>query len=146
MSFLTTLFNGGDAIKSVGESLDKLFTSDDERLERKNELIKAQQAYDLEIAKLDAQSMSNQVDVNKIEAANTNIFISGWRPAIGWVACASLFYKFIAYPAMCWILVYYPDIHLPPVPDAGELYPLITGMLGLGAMRSFDKSRGVETK
>ena len=56
MSWLSTLFNGGDTVKAIGETVDKLFTSDDERLERENERAKADQTYQLELAKLEAQA------------------------------------------------------------------------------------------
>lgn len=146
MGWLSTLFSGGDAVKAIGETVDKLFTSDDERLERSNELAKAKFDYELELARLEAKASSDQVDVNKIEAASANWVVAGWRPAIGWVGAAALAYKFILYPFMCWIITAFPHVTLPPSPNAQELYPIILGMLGIGVMRSYDKAKGTDSK
>jgi hypothetical protein len=146
MGWLQTLFSGGDTVKAIGETVDKLFTSDDERLERENERARAEQDYNFKLAKLDAGLAQGQIEVNKVEAASASLFVSGWRPALGWVGAVALAYKFIAYPLLCWVLLYYPNAHLPPVPNADELYPLIMGMLGLGSMRMYEKVKGVASK
>jgi hypothetical protein len=146
MGWLQTLLGGGDSVKAIGDAVDKLFTSDYERLERENEKAKAEQNFNLELAKLDAQLAQGQIDVNKVEAASTSLFVSGWRPALGWVGAIALAYKYILYPFMCWVLLYYPDAHLPPASNAGELYPLIMGMLGLGGFRTYEKVKGVAAK
>jgi len=143
MNFLTALFNGGDAIKAVGDTMDNLFTSDEERMEKKNELIKSNREYDFQENKLIADQNIAQTEVNKAEAGNSSMFVAGWRPAIGWVGAIALFYQFIAYPIMLW----YPWGHPPPAPmDYTMLYTLITGMLGIAGLRSYDKSIGTETK
>ena len=123
-----------------------MVTSDDERLERENERLKAQQGYDLEIARLDAQALQNQTDVNKIEAASANIFVSGWRPAVGWCCCFALAYAAIIEPlarfiaALCGFHGDFPHI------DTDITLQVLMGMLGLGGMRSFEKARGVASK
>jgi hypothetical protein len=104
MGWLQTLLGGGDSVKAIGDAVDKLFTSDYERLERENEKAKAEQNFNLELAKLDAQLAQGQIDVNKVEAASTSLFVSGWRPALGWVGAIALAYKYILYPFMCWVL------------------------------------------
>jgi len=38
-----------------------------------------------------------QIDINKIEAGSTNIFVSGWRPFVGW-ACGAAFAYFAGPP------------------------------------------------
>jgi len=142
MSFLSTLFNGGDTVKAIGDTVDNLFTSDEERMEKQNELAKANREYTHQDNKLIADQNIAQTEVNKVEANSASWFVAGWRPAIGWVGALALFYQFIVYPLLCWI----PDIHTPPVPDNNSLYPLIMGMLGIGTLRSFDKLKGTDTK
>ncbi|HWV15511.1 MAG TPA: 3TM-type holin [Cellvibrio sp.] len=143
MSFLTTLFSGGDTVKAIGDSVDNLFTSDEERLEKQNELLKSTREYDYQEHKLVAEQNKAQTEVNKTEAQNSSLFVAGWRPAIGWVGAIALFYQFIAYPLMLWI----PWGRPPPAPlDYTMLYTLITGMLGIAGLRSYDKSVGTETK
>jgi len=142
MNFLSTLFSGGDTVKAIGDTVDKLFTSDEERQEKQNELLKANREFDYLENKLIAEQNTAQAEVNKVEAANTSLFVAGWRPAIGWVGALALFYQFILYPLLCWI----PGIDAPPVPNSDALYPLIMGMLGIGTLRSFDKLKGTDTK
>lgn len=146
MSWLSTLFNGGDTVKAIGETVDKLFTSDDERLERENERAKADQTYQLELAKLEAQALQNQTDINKIEAASTNLFVSGWRPFIGWICGLALAYVAIIEPALRFIAAmvgYEGDF---PTIDTTITMQVLMGMLGLGGMRSYEKVKGVASK
>lgn len=142
MNFLSTLFNGGNTVKAIGDTVDNLFTSDEERLEKQNELLKANREFDYLENKLIAEQNTAQAEVNKTEASHTSLFVAGWRPAIGWVGALALFYQFILYPLLCWI----PGIETPPTPNSDALYPLIMGMLGIGTLRSFDKLKGTDTK
>jgi hypothetical protein len=91
-----------------------------------------------------------QVDVNKIEAASSNLFVSGWRPAVGWVGVAGLSYQFLGYPLMQWAWALGQGIDLipqslstPPDLNVEQLITLLAGLLGFGGMRSFEKHRGV---
>lgn len=145
MSFLSTLFNGGDTVKAIGDTVDNLFTSDEERLEKENDIQKANREFDYLENKLVAEQNIAQTEVNKAEATNVSIFVAGWRPAIGWVGALALLYQFILYPLLCWGLVWFPEVHAPPLPNSESLYPLIMGMLGMGTLRSFDKLKGTET-
>lgn len=146
MAWLQALLSGGDTVKAVGDTLDKVFTSDDERLEREIELQKAQQAYDLEIAKLDAQALQNQTDVNKIEAASTNLFVSGWRPCVGWICGFALAYAAIIEPIGRFIASLCGYEGAFPVIDTTITMQVLMGMLGLGGMRSYEKAKGVAAK
>lgn len=139
MNFLAKLFGSSETVKAVGDTLDNLFTSDDERLEREIDLAKTNRDYDYKENQLIAQQNIAQTEVNKIEAASDRLFVAGWRPAIGWVGATALAYQFIFYPLLCWIPLDRP----PPVPlDYAELYGLIAGMLGMAGLRSFDKRKG----
>ncbi len=109
----------------------------------------------VEMAKIDMQLQSlenaiikGQLSVNEIEAQNPNMFVSGWRPMIGWVGGIALAYQFIVYPLILWgWAAWGPEGVSPPPPvDAAALYPLLLGMLGIGGMRSFDKLKGTDTK
>lgn len=83
-----------------------------------------------------------QADINKADAQSGNWFQSGWRPAIGWTCAGALFSQYIVKPWVQWacIVAGHP---LPPLPGIDDnLWQLMGGMLGLGAMRSFDKLKG----
>ena len=84
-----------------------------------------------------------QIDVNKQEAASESLFVSGWRPAIGWVCGAGLAYSTIVLPMAEFVSkVVFDYIGTFPVIDWALLGQVMIGMLGLGAMRSYDKKQG----
>ena len=142
MSFFSKLLGGGDVIKAVGDTLDNLVTSDEERLEKQLEMTKAEREFNYLESKLIADQNIAQTVINTAEAKSGNLFVAGWRPAIGWVGAIALFYQFIIYQLLLWI----PDITPPPHIESGELYTIITGMLGIAGMRSFDKLNNKDTK
>lgn len=142
MKILDWLVGGGDIVKSVGDGLDNLFTSDEERMEKKNEILKAQSQFDSLQLKLLAEQNIAQTEVNKVEAGHASVFVSGWRPAIGWIGVLALSYQFILYPILQW----FPIDKQPLLPDANVLFTLVTGMLGIAGLRSFDKLKGTDSK
>ena len=85
-----------------------------------------------------------QVSLNQTEAASKSIFVSGWRPFIGWICGVGLAYAFILSPIMRFAVVLAmetpPDF---PVLDISELMPILLGMLGLGGLRTYEKVKGV---
>jgi hypothetical protein len=87
-----------------------------------------------------------QMRINEKEAQHGSMFVAGSRPFIMWVCGVALAYNFILYPIILWIAFVIPggeDLAKAPQLDTAALYPLLTGMLGLGTMRSFDKKNGV---
>ncbi len=99
MSILEKLQDGGDVVKSMGDTLDTLFVSDEERLEAELEAIKARRNFDDLENKLLAEQNIAQMAANRQEAKG-NWFQAGWRPAIGWIGVAALAYQFIIYPLL----------------------------------------------
>ena len=78
------------------------------------------------------EALKGQLEINKVEAAHKSLFVAGWRPAIGWVCMLGLLYNtIIANVLSIWIEV--PEV------DTTLLVPVMMGMLGLGAMRSYEK-------
>ncbi len=147
MNFFSALMGGGDVVKSVGDTLDNLFTSDEERMEADRELMKAQRSFDYKERKLIAEQNIAQMEVNKADAKSGSFFQAGWRPAIGWIGALALAYQFIIYPLLVWgLTIFAVEIEPPPLISADALYPIITGMLGIAGMRSFDKLKRTDTK
>jgi hypothetical protein len=139
----------GSIIEGVGKVAGDLITTDKERLEMALE----ERKLALEEKKIDQATDLAQVDINKIEAASTSVFVSGWRPAVGWIGVAGLAYQFLGYPLMQWVWAFGQGVDLipkglPPPPDlqVEQLMTLLAGLLGFGGMRSFEKSRGVAAK
>lgn len=88
--------------------------------------------------------VQGQLDVNKVEAANPSIFVSGWRPFIGWVCGGALGYTYLGYPLLSWAgAIWFPTLTIPLLGNNGMLYELLFGMLGMGALRTFEKVKGV---
>lgn len=95
-----------------------------------------------ELLKAAVAETQGQLEVNKAEASNPSIFVSGWRPFIGWVGGISLAYNFILYPILSWILVIIDVITPLPKPELDTIMALVTALLGISASRSFDKWKG----
>jgi len=85
------------------------------------------------------QVVQGQLDINKIEAANPSVWVSGWRPGVGWVCVAALAYQYVVRPLLIGFGV---ADHMPALDDS--LWELLFGMLGLGGLRTFEKVKGVE--
>ena len=82
------------------------------------------------------QALLAQLEINKAEAATGSLFIGGWRPAIGWICAVGLLYNTI----IANVLGIWMDV---PEVDTTLLVPVMMGMLGLGAMRSYEKVKNV---
>jgi hypothetical protein len=100
-----------------------------------------------ELAKLEAVKALNiaQTEINKAEATNPNLFVSGWRPAIGWVSVSGVGYSFVLRPLLSWIAPLV-GLDIPPPLDTAELFTLLMGMLGLGGLRTYERLNGVIPK
>ena len=136
----------GGLIEAVGKIADDLFTSDRERLDAQIEL----QKLGIEAQKIDAGLAQGQITVNKVEAEHKSLFVSGWRPAVGWTSVAGLAYNFLAHPFLLWAWAllqargWVPtDLGAPPPVDVEALLVLLGGILGLGVYRTAEKVKGV---
>ena len=107
-----------------------------------NAKARAEAEMQAELLKYAAEQSAQQSEVNKVEAANSNVFVAGWRPAIGWTCALAFMFMYVVAPLVTWVAAFFN--HIVPIPqfDTNALMSLTTGMLGLGAMRSFDKKQG----
>jgi roadblock/LC7 domain-containing protein len=84
-----------------------------------------------------------QVEVNKVEAGHSSVFVAGWRPSIGWVCAAGLAWAFVVAPVASWaLMVMGVKAELPAI-QFDHLFELVLAMLGIGGLRTFEKLRGV---
>jgi len=124
MSLLTTL------IGPVTGLLDKFIEDKDQKNAIAHELATMAEKHSQELLK-------GQLEVNKVEAAHKSLFVAGWRPAIGWICGLALLYSTLLSPILSiWFTV-------PPV-DSSLLTTVLMGMLGLGAMRTVEKTKNVQ--
>lgn len=79
---------------------------------------------------------------NQAEAKHPSLFVAGWRPAVGWICASGLAYNFIVAPMLIWLssIMAWP---VPPTLDIFHLMGLLSGMLGFGAYRTYEKQQGV---
>jgi phenylpyruvate tautomerase PptA (4-oxalocrotonate tautomerase family) len=116
--------------------LDKFIPDADEKARLAHEISTMATRHAHELAK-------EQISINREEAKHTSIFVSGWRPATGWICVAGMGFNFIAVPignfacALAGVDVIMPNL------DISEMMPVLLGMLGLGAMRTVEKTKKV---
>lgn len=99
----------------------------------------------MEAKLLEAASAANiaQIETNKVEAASPNIWVSGWRPAIGWCCATGIFWVYVGYPMATWGLTVYGIDHAIPDLKSESLMELTFAMLGMAGLRTFEKMKGV---
>jgi hypothetical protein len=88
------------------------------------------------------EELMGQITINTEEAKHASIFVAGWRPFIGWVGGVGLAYSFVLAPFIEFVARANHYVGEMPTPDANQLLTLVTAMLGVGAMRSYDKMKG----
>jgi len=127
----------------VGKSENDLATAlqkNPQLLEKIKELEINQQTQYLQ---LQNQLLMGQLEINKTEAQNPKLFIAGWRPFIGWVCGGAFAWQFVLMPIANWVAsmlsVKVPNLTL----DLSVMMPVLLGLLGLGAMRTGEKIKGV---
>ena len=125
-----------------GKLIDKLWPDPQKAQEAKIELFKLAQNGELAILAAETEIAKGQIEINKVEAANSSLFVSGWRPAVGWVCVLGLVYTFIAWPLLKWYALVH-SIEVPPELDLSALITLLGGLLGLSGFRTFEKVKGV---
>ena len=124
-----------DALLGIGGKLiDKLIPDPAAQDAARLELLKLQQSGEL-------AAMLAQTDVNNVEAASSSVFVSGWRPAIGWVCALAMAYQYLVRP---FLVAFHPALAFPGLDD--NLWQLLAGMLGLGGLRTFEKVNGVASR
>lgn len=123
------MFGIDDAVSAGLKVLNKFVPDPDAKIKAEAELRSALFALD-----------DKQADINAAEAANPNVFVSGWRPAIGWIGAGGLAYHFIVRP----LLVGMGWTSLPGLDNM--LFELIFALLGMGGLRTYEKIKGVASK
>ena len=129
---LDRLGGSGGALKTISKVVDDLHTSDEERLDKKILMQRIQQ-----------KLAEKQLDVNAKEAGHRSIFVSGWRPFIGWCGGFALAFEFILSPGIEWYSKFAGLNLTAPEIQTGPLLAIVTSMLGVASLRSFEKAKGL---
>jgi hypothetical protein len=117
------MFEGMTILASLLKDLIALLPSEDAKVRA----AKALQDFEFAMAQ-------GQMSTNTEEAKSSSLWVSGWRPAVGWICALGFFYTIIQ-----------PVLHLPPA-DLNAVLSVLCGMLGLGTMRTVEKIKGVASK
>jgi len=125
-----------DLVGPVTGLLDKFIEDKDQKSALAHEIATMSQKYAQE-------SALAQLEVNKVEAASSSLFVSGWRPATGWVCVLGMAGNFIVTPFANFVLALL-DIHVVvPLVPLDTMMPVLLGLLGLGGLRTLEKTKGV---
>lgn len=124
-------------IGPVTSLLDKFIPDADEKAKLAHEIatMAERQAHEIAMA---------QIEVNKAEASSGSLFKGGWRPFIGWVCGIAFFYHFVLQPLLLFVIAL-SGVAIPDLPefDMSTLLTVLGGLLGLGSLRTYEKSKGL---
>ena len=128
------------ALLDIGNTvITRIFPDPVQAATAKLELVKLQQSGEL-------AQMTGQLDINKVEAGSASVFVSGWRPFIGWVCGAACAWNWLGLKVALFVAALFGQtITLQPA-DLSEMMPVLMGMLGIGALRTIEKINGVAAK
>ncbi len=147
---LGQLLSGGieGILKGAGSIIDKFHMSPED----KAKLQLALQEHEYKVLKTITDEAKMQIEVNKTEAQHKSIFVSGWRPFVGWACGVGFAYAVMGRDMFNWLLatigVFYelPVMPVLPTPDTGSIVNLLMGMLGMAGLRTYEKYKRVATK
>lgn len=137
------MFGIDDLIGAGLKILDKVIPDPTAKAEAQLKLLQLKQAGEFKDLEADLQLAQGQMDVNKVEAASPEIFVSGWRPFIGWTCGAAFAINFVVGPMGEWGALLAGHAAKFPQMDIATMLPVLLGMLGLGGMRTYEKFKGV---
>lgn len=129
-------------IPAITQVLDKIIPDPQAAADAKLKALELAQKGDLAALDAELRLALGQIEVNKAEAT-TDMFRGGWRPAVGWTCVFGLGYQFVLQPVLPWVVALF-GAQVPPLPaiDNESLLVLLTGMLGLGGLRTIERVKG----
>ena len=127
----------GNLIGPVTGLLDKVIEDKDQKAKLAHEIATMSDNHA-------QQALMGQLEINKAEATHRSIFVSGWRPFVGWTCGIALCWHFVLAPVTMFVCAYL-DVIIPDLPtfDMGSLMTVLMGMLGLGGLRTYEKQKGL---
>jgi hypothetical protein len=130
MSLLASILGGSviQGAKGIAEIVDKFVETPEEK-----------KAAEIVLMKLMQKPDEVQAEINKIEAGHRSLFVAGWRPSLGWICAAALGWGWILAPVLLFI---FPDKTMPAI-ELGQATSLVMAMLGMGALRSYEKKNHI---
>lgn len=124
------------SVLDLGRQLIERWIPDPEK-KREAELEVIRMAADGELKQVIAQ-----LEINAREAQHPTMFVAGWRPAVGWVCVTAMVFQYLVRPFL--VAYGHPVNDIPTLDD--NLWAILTGILGIGGLRSVEKLKGIATK
>ena len=135
---LSKILGGGSLVETVGKVIDSVHTSEEEKLAAKTKL-----------KEIEAELSKKQMDINLADAKSQATGIGGimqrsWRPLIGMSCALAIAWEFVINQFLVFVLAAFSVQHNPlPELDMATLFPLVTALLGMAGLRSFEKSKKI---
>ena len=135
---LSKILGGGSLVETVGKVIDSVHTSEEEKLAAKTKL-----------KEIEAELSKKQMDINLADAKSQATGIGGimqraWRPLIGMSCALAIAWEFVIKQFLVFVLAAFSVQHNPlPELDMSTLFPLVTALLGMAGLRSFEKSKQI---
>ena len=135
---LNKILGGGSLVETVGKVIDSVHTSEEEKLAAKTKL-----------KEIEAELSKKQMDINLADAKSQATGIGGimqrsWRPLIGMSCALAIAWEFVIKQFLVFVLAAFSVQHNPlPELDMSTLFPLVTALLGMAGLRSFEKSKNI---
>ena len=114
-----------------------------DRIPDGNERARAKESLERDLGEAANSVMLAQTEINAAEAQHKSIFVAGWRPFIGWVCGVGIAWSMVVQPMAQWAMIAWGDGTELPTIDTSYLMELVTAMLGMSGLRTFEKMRGV---
>jgi hypothetical protein len=126
------MFGIDDAIGAALKVLDKFVPDPAAKQQAEADLRSSLQQWD-----------QAQTEVNKVEASSSSLFVSGWRPFVGWTCGTAFAYHYVLQPFLLFMFALFDKAIVLPVFSMESLLTVLLGLLGLGGMRTYEKFKGV---
>jgi hypothetical protein len=124
-------------VTAVTGLLDKFIPDKDARDKAAHEIT-------MELAKQESAQLQNQADINKIEAGSSDRFVSGWRPAVGWLCALGFGWQVFGQPVLAFIYALAWKQPAPAIMIPEDMVmPMLYALLGVGGLRTLEKIKGV---
>ena len=120
----------------IGSVLDKVIPDNNAKEQAKQQIEKA-------LIDNAAKINITQAETNKIEASHRSVFVSGWRPFLGWCSGLGFAWVFVVSPVAQWVLALQGINLVLPQLQTDVLMELTLAMLGLAGLRTWEKSKGL---
>jgi hypothetical protein len=137
------MFGIDDIIGAGLKLLDKVIPDPTEKAKAQAELMRMQHDEIMAVMGLEGEIAKSQIEVNREEAKAASLFVSGWRPSVGWVCSAAFALHFLVFPLVVFGAAVAGYTIQAPTFNMDSLMTVLMGLLGLGGLRTFEKMKGI---